>query len=292
MADRNKRKVEFQDFTINKTILNCNLALITFRAKVRHILNKNVILPGELDKEAEDLCTFHQWSLYKERVEAYLFGMLKSKSRRPDFLDVVSEIFKLRIIDGILDNDAIYGYTHYRKETVQKKEEEYIGIEDEDKEEEEEDKEDKEDKEEKEEDSIPENKPYTGLHDKDCKRVYTSIYSEYPMPKGRLGALIEVFQEFEQTLAREICPQQYWLGIKFPENEALLWNIKTLSEQKICNYFVKDMSHKTARYLIKHLYIRRSCLQELERLHKIKTNLWCKSFDLPSHECQRSYKLE
>jgi hypothetical protein len=282
MVDRNKRKAEFQDFTVNKkTILNCTLAFISFEAKVKHILNKNVAHYGALDQDAEKLRTFKEWCVYKEDVELRLYGLLKSKHRRPDFFDVVNEILKLKTIDYILDNDEIYGYHSYLRDRIQKDDEEYLG---------EDDGEDDEEEGEEQAAFVPE-KPYTGLHTKDCRRVYTSSYTEYPVPKGRLGALTEVFQDFEQELSYEICPQTYWLGITLPDDEQLLWKIKASSEKRICWYFVRDMTHVTLRYLIKHLYIRRSCLQALERLYKIKQKLWCASFDLPFDEHQRRYKL-
>jgi hypothetical protein len=145
----------------------------------------------------------------------------------PDFLDVVNEILKLKTIDFILDNDEIYGYHSYIRDRIQRDDEEYLGDDD------------GEDEDEEEEgDFVPE-KPYTGLLEKDCRRVYTSTYMEYPVPKGRLGALTEVFQEFEQELAHQINPQPYWMGIKLPDDEKLLWKIKTSSEKRICWYFVR-----------------------------------------------------
>jgi hypothetical protein len=84
MADTNQRRGEHQTQVVDaKTILNCNLALITFKAKVKYILNKRVKTQGVLDRDAESFRTAKQWTIYKEDVERSLYGMLKCKTNVP-----------------------------------------------------------------------------------------------------------------------------------------------------------------------------------------------------------------
>jgi hypothetical protein len=273
MADTNQRRGEHQTQVVDaKTILNCNLALITFKAKVKYILNKRVKTQGVLDRDAESFRTAKQWTIYKEDVERSLYGMLKCKTRRPSFFHVIEEILKLKKIDEILNDEDLRPYRTYVRDRTQKEDEMCM----------EEDSDDEADDEEWKITSIP----YKGLHDKEPWRLYSECYTEYPVPKGPLGALTEVFEDLDQELAHQICPQPYWLGLKLPEDEYTVWKIMKRSECIISQHFVRDLTHLTLRYLIKHLYIRRSCLQALERLYKKRENLWCAAFDLPPHEEQ------
>jgi hypothetical protein len=176
MADTNQRRGEHQTQVVDaKTILNCNLALITFKAKVKYILNKRVKTQGVLDRDAESFRTAKQWTIYKEDVERSLYGMLKCKTRRPSFFHVIEEILKLKKIDEILNDEDLRPYRTYVRDRTQKEDEMCM----------EEDSDDEADDEEWKITSIP----YKGLHDKEPWRLYSECYTEYPVPKGTFGRL-------------------------------------------------------------------------------------------------------